>query len=195
MQTVQQNNAPSLGIHPKKFALWAGIASIIMFFVALTSALIVKKTADVADGNWLEFKIPIQFYFSTAVIVASSITLMLAKKGFNAGDIKTYRMWLSITFVLGVVFIFLQYFGWVELTNIGVYLTGKTARASGSFFYVLSGTHAAHILGGLIAMFFILIKALRKGMIFQKRNNIELISIYWHFVDILWLYLFALLLL
>jgi len=181
-------------INAKKFALWAAIGSICMFFIGLTSAYIVKKGADVASGHWQFFKMPIQFYISTLIIVLSSGSIFLAKKYFVKGDKKSYQIAMLASSILGTVFLVLQYLGWKQLVNIGIYVGGSMSHANGSFFYVISGAHALHILGGLLIMFWMTAKAFIKKKNVQSKLGIELISIYWHFVDILWVYLFAMLL-
>jgi cytochrome c oxidase subunit 3 len=193
MQTIINTNN-KYAVNPKKFALWAGIGSICMFFIGITSALIVKKAADEADGNWQHFNIPTQFYISTVLIIISSVTLYVSKIFFNKGDSQGYKYALLLTVIFGSLFLVYQYLGWKALVSAGIFVGGETANPSGSFFYVISGAHAAHILGGLFPLMYITFKAFYKDMIFQKRNTIEMMSIYWHFVDVLWLYLFALLL-
>ena len=116
-------------IHPHKFALWAAMGSITMMFGAFTSAYIVKQAA----GNWLEFTMPVQFYFSTLTILISSLTLHLSFKSFKAGGEARYKWYLVSTLVLGLLFVVLQYYGWTALFRIGVDLKGNV---SGSFFYV-----------------------------------------------------------
>jgi cytochrome c oxidase subunit 3 len=181
-------------INPKKFALWTAIGSICMFFIGLTSAYIVKKGADIASGHWLLFKVPMPFYYSTLIIVLSSGSIFLAKKYFLKGDKKGYQISMLTSSLLGTLFIALQYLGWKGLINIGVYVGGSLSNASGSFFYVLSGAHALHIIGGLLIMYWMTIKAFVRKKNLQSKLGMELISIYWHFVDILWVYLFAMLL-
>jgi len=192
--STYQPTADDYKINPKKFALWAAIASICMFFIGITSAFIVKKAADVANGHWMFFKMPVIFYFSTAAIVLSSVSLFFAKKFFLKGDKQGYQISMLISSILGSAFLVMQYLGWKALVNIGVYLGGSLSNPSGSFFYVISGTHALHILGGLIIMYWATIKAFVRKTNVQSKIGIELISTYWHFVDFLWLYLFAMLL-
>jgi cytochrome c oxidase subunit 3 len=177
-------------IHPQKFALWAAMASITMMFGAFTSAYIVKQAA----GNWLEFSMPIAFYISTLVILCSSFALHRSFAQFKQSNETPYKLWLSLSFVLGILFVVLQYMGWLELYTIGVDLKGNV---SGSFFYLLSGIHALHVLGGLAALSVALIHAysLPFRPSAQRIHRFDLVVNYWHFVDILWIYLFFFLLL
>ncbi|NBC07944.1 MAG: cytochrome oxidase subunit III [Bacteroidetes bacterium] len=171
-------------IHPKKFALWVGCASMLMLFAAFTSAYIVRQAA----GNWLEFRLPDIFYINTGVILLSSAALHGSYLAFKRGKTQAYRVLLVITLILGVAFLALQYQGWQALTEIGV---GLTTNPSGSFVYVISGVHAAHILGGIAALVVAIIHAtaLPHKVTKARKLRFELTSIYWHFVDFLWIYL------
>lgn len=171
-------------IHPLKFALWIGMASITMMFGAFTSAYIVRQSA----GNWLEFELPQIFFVSTLVLLISSVTLHLSYKSFVGGQEARYKGLLILSFILGISFLVLQYQGWQDLNSIGIDLKGNP---SGSFVYVLSGIHALHIMGGIAAMIVALLMAFsRKYKVTQRRKiNFELTLQYWHFVDVLWVYL------
>ncbi|HMS52142.1 MAG TPA: cytochrome c oxidase subunit 3 [Chitinophagales bacterium] len=146
-------------IHPKVFALWLGLGSVIMMFAGLTSAHIVRK----AQGNWVE-----------------------------------YRIILGTTSFLGLGFLVTQVLAWKELTSYGILLNGNP---SGSFLYLISGLHLFHVLGGVVAMLILFIKAfsLNHDPISQAKRSInpnnglglKLMSIYWHFIGILWIYLLA----
>ena len=171
-------------IHPKKFALWVACASILMLFAAWTSAYIVRK----ASGNWLEFRLPDIFLVNTAVILLSSVTLQGSYTAFKKGKEQLYRGLLVATAVLGLAFLVLQYQGWLTLASIGVELT---TNPSGSFVYVISGAHAAHILGGVAVLIIAMIHAfaLPYKVTPARKLRFELTLTYWHFVDFLWVYL------
>lgn len=171
-------------IHPQKFALWAACASILMMFAAMTSAYIVRKAA----GNWLEFRLPEIFFYSTAIILLSSLTLQASYQAFKSGAEQRYKLLMAATFVLGIAFVATQYIGWLSLTDIGIMLDGNP---SGSFIFVISGLHAAHVLGGIAALAVALLHAymLPFKATERRKNRFELVLTYWHFVDFLWLYL------
>jgi len=171
-------------IHPKKFALYASFASVVMLFSGLTSAFIVRQ----AQGNWLEFPMPTTFYWSTVVILLSSVTLHLSWIAFKRGAVLWYRALLVATLILGIVFTVPQYEAWLEMFNNGVYLNGNP---SGSFVYVISGMHAAHVLGGIGALLVAIVHAfILPYYVSPKRKlRFEMTLIYWHFVDFLWIYL------
>lgn len=171
-------------IHPHKLTLWVGIGSIIMMFGALTSAYIVRRNS----GNWFEFKIPDIFFLNTLVIILSSVTLHLSYRAFLKGAEQRYKGFLLATFLLGISFIVLQYMGWQVLTERGA---GITINPSTSFMFVIPGLHAAHVLGGLGA----LVVAITHAFVLpykptpRRKLRFELVVQYWHFVDILWVYL------
>ncbi|MCR9102592.1 MAG: cytochrome c oxidase subunit 3 [bacterium] len=171
-------------IHPKKFALGVACASILMMFAAFTSAYIVRQAA----GNWLEFRLPDIFYINTLVILLSSATVHGSYLAFKRGKTQAYRVLLVFTLILGLAFLALQYQGWQALTSIGVELT---TNPSGSFVYVISGVHAAHILGGIAALIVAIIHAfaLPHKVTPARKLRFEMTLIYWHFVDFLWVYL------
>lgn len=171
-------------IHPKKFALFVACASILMMFAAFTSAYIVRQSA----GNWLEFKMPDLFYYNTLVILLSSVTLQFSYQGFVNGKKKQYQILLLISLLLGFAFLVFQYQAWLDLVSIGIELT---TNPSGSFVYVISGMHAAHILGGIAAIVIAIIHAfvLPFKVLPGRKLRFEMTLIYWHFVDFLWIYL------
>lgn len=174
-------------IHPHKFTLWVGIGSILMMFAGLTSAYIVKRNM----ANWLSFDLPVAFWYSTAVIAASSFTLWMAVKAFKERVLAKYRALMLATLLLGALFIVTQVIGFKELWDKGITLQ---ANVSYSFLYVIVGLHALHVLGGIITMIVMSLQAFNN----KKRNYsnvpVELISTYWHFVGILWIYLLVFLL-
>lgn len=176
-------------IHPWKFALWASCASILMMFAALTSAYVVRKAA----GNWLEFPLPNIFIISAVVMVASSVVLHFSYRNFIRGNEAMYKMLLVIGSMMGFSFLVLQYQGWLALTEMGVFLDGNPA---GSFIYAISGLHAAHVLGGIGVLSMALLHAFGlKFKVTEKRKiRFELTLTYWHFVDLLWVYLLVFLL-
>ncbi len=176
-------------IHPHKYALWVACASIVMMFAALTSAYMVRKSG----GNWLEFTIPNVFYYNTVVILISSIVIHASYLAYNKAKMQLFRMLLGTAAILGVGFIVLQYVGWQHLIAQGIEL--KT-NPSSSFLYVISGLHAVHVLGGVVAILIAFTFAIttRKKVTPRGRLKLELVVHYWHFVDFLWVYLFVFLL-
>jgi cytochrome c oxidase subunit 3 len=177
-------------IHPQKFALWAAMASITMMFGAFLSAYIVKQ----ASGNWLEFSLPWTFYISTVLVVSISYVLHKAKQSLGGESLLRYRGLVLSGLFLGIGFVIFQYISWITLFRMGVDLKGNV---SGSFLYLITGIHALHVLGGIVAL---IISSINTFIIpfqgLQKRvSKFDLVVNYWHFVDGLWLVLFLFLLL
>lgn len=174
-------------IHPHKFTLWVGIGSILMMFAGLTSAYVVKRN----QANWISFELPVMFWFGTAAIVLSSVTLYMATKAFKERTMSKYRSLMSATLFLGVLFLVLQVISFKQLWNAGLTLQSNVAY---SFLYVIVGIHAVHVIGGVIAITVMSLKAFSNKTRNYSNVPVDLISTYWHFVDILWIYLLVFLL-
>lgn len=169
-------------IHPYSYLMWITIIGIIMMFAGLTSAYIVKSN----QANWLSFNVPLIFWYSTGVIVLSSITIYLSRRSFLRREMALYKMRLMTTTLLGVLFVVMQYIGFNELWNNGITLT---KNVSFSFLYVIVGLHALHVIAGVVALVFIFFKSLSNRQLNYSPVGITLMGTYWHFVDILWIYL------
>ncbi len=183
---IQAMNDQKRKIHPHKFTLWVAIGSILMMFAGLTSAYIVKRS----QASWLMLEIPVVFWYSTAAILASSITVQLSLKALKAREMMTYKRWLMITAVLGVLFLVLQIVGFKQFGANDIRLIGAGSNASYSFLLAISGLHGLHVLGGVIALVVIAIQALRVATRSYNTVPLEVAATYWHFVDALWIYLF-----
>lgn len=177
-----------IAMHPKKFALWLFIVSVVMIFASLTSAYIVRQ----AEGNWLEFELPQIFWYGSAVIILSSITLHWAYLSAKRDDLKNLKIGMIITSILGVVFLVMQWYSWVNLVDKDVYFVGNP---SGSFLYVFTGLHALHLISGVIFLLFVLFSSFKYQVHSREMNSMEMCVTYWHFLAGLWLYLFMFLLL
>lgn len=171
-------------IHPHKFTLWVALGSIIMMFAGLTSAYIVKGS----QPEWATVEVPSIFYYSTGVILISSITVQMALKAFKERRMKAYRRLISITAILGTLFIIMQVVGFSQLWNTGVNMRGSGA---GQFLYIIFGLHGLHVLGGVIALLNMFIRAYTSRVRNYNPVSVELAATYWHFVDLLWIYLFV----
>jgi cytochrome c oxidase subunit 3 len=166
--------------------LWIGIVSIVMLFAGLTSAYVVRAQ----NGNWQVFELPAILIISTAIIVTSSLTMLLAQRAIKKDNFQLTSIYLFLTLVLGLSFFYTQVQGWKELSQQGIYFAGKYSNASGSFLIIIAFLHLAHMVGGLIALFVSLTKSLLKKYSSSDSLGIELTAIYWHFLDVLWVYLF-----
>jgi len=171
-------------IHPYKFTLWVGIGSIIMMFAGFTSAYIVKRE----QPGWIGFSMPVIFWYSSAVMLLSSILLQVGIGAFKSRDMGKYRNLLLSTTLLGIVFIVLQVIGYWQLNKIGVKVEGS---GSGVFFIIIFGLHALHVLGGIIALLVLMFRAMNSRTRSYNIVPIEVAATYWHFVDLLWIYLFV----
>lgn len=166
--------------------LWLGIFSMIMLFAGLTSAYVVSR----AGSEWVSFDLPKMFTLSTIVILISSGTMywaLLASKKNNYGQIKIAML---TTLGLALIFVYTQFSAWGELVDQGVFFGGSDSIASGSYLYVLSGLHLLHLAGGIIMLTYTSFKALKERYKATDNLGLQLSSIYWHFLDILWIYLF-----
>ncbi|MGB3590192.1 MAG: cytochrome c oxidase subunit 3 [Nonlabens sp.] len=174
----------------KKQMLWFGIASLIMMFAGLTSAYIVSSSRR----DWVDFELPQEFYYSTGIILLSSLTLFLARKCIENGNKNGATLLTVITFILGSVFVVMQFMGFNSLTDLQIFFTGQGSSVSASFVYLIVMAHLAHIVAGLISLFVVTIQILRGKYSKEDHLGFELGAIFWHFVDFLWIFLLCFLL-
>lgn len=177
-----------LTMNPKKFAMWLFMVTVFMIFAALSSAYIVRQ----AEGNWTIFDLPSLFWVNTVVILLSSATLHWAYISAKRDNLELVKIATIITAVLGVAFMVGQYLAWTDLVANSIYLVGNP---SGSFVYIISGLHGAHVLGGVIYLLILLNSAYKYRVHSKNLNQIEMCATYWHFLGGLWLYLFLFILL
>ncbi|HRG60277.1 MAG TPA: heme-copper oxidase subunit III [Bacteroidia bacterium] len=173
-----------------KLLLYVSIGSIVMAFAGLTSAYVVTK----GSGAGLNFDLPYVFYYSTAIILFSSLSINMALVAARKNNFSQITLWLVITFVLGLAFMFTQYNAWAELYNNKIYFAGRQSNAAGSFMYVITGLHVAHLIGGLLYLIGVIIRSTKNQFNSENHLKLKLCAIYWHFLDILWIYLFIFLL-
>ncbi len=182
---ISQEELKDIRNRTAKPLMWVGIVGMVMLFAGMTSAYIVRQ----AEGNWLYFDLPDTFYVSTAVIMISSMTMLLAQYAIKKDNTTLTNVMLLATLVLGFVFAMLQFQAWGELVDTGVFFAGRESNASGSFLYVLTGLHLAHLAGGLFALIFTSVKSILKKYSAEDHVGIGVAATYWHFLDILWVYL------
>jgi cytochrome c oxidase subunit 3 len=178
-------------IEPAKYriGMWVAIGSIAMLFLSLTSAYLFREDKG-AGRDWIPIRIPLALWISTAVIMASSLSFEIARRALRRNDYAAFSRWIAATTALGLCFLAGQILAWRELRAQGVYLN---SNPHSSFFYLLTSLHGIHLAGGLIALGIVTTAALRLRISARKRNMAEVTAIYWHFMDALWIYLFALL--
>ncbi|WP_240642069.1 cytochrome c oxidase subunit 3 [Nonlabens xiamenensis] len=171
----------------KKQMMWFAIASLIMMFAGLTSAYIVSSSRR----DWSPVELPVEFYYSTGIIVLSSLSLFLAKKSLEKDNLPGASLFTLLTFGLGTAFVVIQFMGFESLYDQKIYFTGKGSNIAGSFIYVIVMAHLAHIVAGLISLAVITYKAVSRKYSSSKMLGFELGAIFWHFVDVLWIFLLA----
>ena len=180
--TPQQKNNRA-----KKMMLWFGIVSLIMTFGGLTSAFIVSSTRE----DWLkDFVLPEAFTYSTILILLSSIVLYVAKKAIIKEQRTLSTSLLLGVFILGVAFIYSQTLGFNQIIDSGYNFTGPTSNITMSYIYIIAVLHIVHVLAALSAITVVVVKHLKQPYTLNNKLGFDLASIFWHFVDILWLYLF-----
>jgi len=181
--TFSENLTERKRINPKKFAMWIAIGSIIMMFGGLTSGYIVRKS----QGNWESIRMPLDFTISTVCILLSSATMALAVRSFKQRKMQLHRNMVALTFALGITFSALQYYGFKDL------LGGMKWADNVSFQYliVIILVHGLHILGGIAALLVLFLQTFSRRVKTYSSNALEIAATYWHFVDILWIYLFV----
>lgn len=188
---AQAQQEDKLNLAPKKFNMWIFIFTSFMFFAALTSGFIVYSGGT---GHGMHIKLPTAFIYSTATIILSSITMYLASAAAKGLQFGKQRLYLWLTMLLGVLFFIIQIYAWYVLVNqMGVYFSNP--NASQSFIYVFTGMHLLHILAGVLLLGNTLWRSYRNVPQVKNLFNMQLSSIFWHFVDIIWIYLYVFLLL
>jgi cytochrome c oxidase subunit III len=174
-----------------RLGMWVGLASILMLFTALTSAYIVR--AGLSE-DWRPLQVPGFLWLSTALILASSLTFKLAQRAINRFEVKAYNQWVAVTGLLGLGFLTTQLLAWRQLVAQGIYLA---SNPHSSFFYVLTGVHGIHLLGGILGLCYLLFRTWNilgsREALIKRQRAAGVIGLYWHFMDGLWVYLFLLL--
>jgi len=189
MAQIQQEDKLNLGA--KKFGMWIFIFTSCMLFAALTSGFIVYSGGR---GHGLDVILPQAFKYSTAVIILSSVTLFMASRAAKGLQFGKQRLYLWLTFFLGIAFFAIQLYAWYVLTyKMQVYFVNP--NASRSFIYVFSGMHLAHVLAALLVLLSTIRSSYKNVPQVKNLFKMEITSIFWHFLDIVWIYLYVFLLL
>ena len=173
-----------------RVGMWVALASIAMLFTSLSSAFVVRSGVMT---DWLPVAVPRVMFGSTALILLSSVAMELARRKLRQNLSQSYKRYLLLTAFLGLAFLVSQIIAWRQLAQQGIYLS---SHPHSSFFYLLTGTHAVHLAGGLLALAFLGWRSRRLeagGSFHRGRATTEAVSIYWHFMAALWIYLFLLL--
>ncbi len=170
----------------KKMMLWFGIISLLMGFAGWTSAFIVSSSRE----DWLsDFRLPTAFYYSTAVIILSSLTYILARRSVKNDAQKAATGWLLGTLGLGILFIALQFTGFNEIIAQGYYFTGPTSNITMSYIFLIAAVHILHVVAGIISLLVVTYNQMRGKYGAGEMLGIDLGATFWHFLDLLWVYL------
>jgi cytochrome c oxidase subunit III len=174
-----------------RMGMWVALAAILMMFTSLTSAYIVRAASS---NDWRPIAMPRILLLSTAFIIISSVSIEIAKRKLKSAQKSSYQRWLLLTTALGLGFLGSQLLAWRQLVGQGIYVT---SNPHSSFFYLLTATHGVHLLGGLLALAYLLVRTGRIQSNYQAQSGPEAasgaVTLYWHFMDGLWIYLFLLL--
>lgn len=171
----------------KKMLLWFAMISIFMMFAGLTSAYVVSTSRP----DWFsDFKLPSAFLVSTVVILVSSLTFHMAKVTMKKNDRSATTIWLLATLALGVTFVISQFYGFGQVIESGYYFTGPESNVTTSFVYIVAIVHIAHLFAGLIVLLVVIYNHFKQKYSSSQTLGIELGAMFWHFLDILWVYLF-----
>jgi cytochrome c oxidase subunit 3 len=166
--------------------LWVSMISMTMLFAGLTSAYVVSRKRD----DWVSFDLPQSFYISTLLILLSSLTFWMAKKYIKKDNVKQTTLFLLLTMGLGFGFMLFQLKGFNDLIDAGLFFTGTQSTVKSSYIYGITGAHLVHIAAGIIVLFVVFFNHLRNKYSSSNSLGLELGAIFWHFLDILWIYLF-----
>lgn len=191
MMAQFQQDKGKLDLTPKRFNMWLFLFTSFMFFAALTSGFIVYIGGK---GHGLSIKMPDAFMYSTGIIVLSSVSVFFASKAAKQSDDTKQRLFIWITLLLGIAFFATQVYAWYVLT-FEMHAWFVNPNAAISFVYVFSVMHLLHILAGLVLLIINLVSTYRKTPQVINLFRMEMSSIFWHFVDIIWIYLYVFLLL
>jgi cytochrome c oxidase subunit 3 len=183
---VEEPKKP-ISMHPKKFAMWLFLASVGMLFAAFSSGYIVRR----AEGNWVLFELPTLFYYNTAVILLSTVTMQWAYASARKDNLGRVKWLVSITAILGILFLSGQFLAWAELVKMSAHWVGNV---SGSFIYVFTGLHGVHLVSAIIFLFIVLNSTWKYRVHSKNMAQMEMCTTYWHFLTGLWVYLFVFLL-
>ncbi len=180
-----------LSMHPNKFSLWLFMITVVMLFGAFTSAYLVRREA----GDWLQFKIPTIFLVNTLILVFSSVTMHFAYVSAKNDQLERMKYAILATIGLGLLFTGLQMIGaWTSLMDINVYLGGKESNPAGSFVYVFFIVHVIHLIAGIGFLVYLYMQTFKLKVHSKNMLQMEMSATFWHFLDLLWVYLYVFLL-
>src|SRR5687768_12285227 len=174
-----------------RIGMWVAMAAILMMFSALSSAYIVRAASS---NDWRALAIPPTLWISTVLILVSSVSLEIARRKLKSETTKSTKIWFWTSAALGLGFLVSQIFAWRQLVRQGIYVS---TNPHSSFFYMLTATHAVHLFGGLIALLYLAMRKMPRAdddiAVAKGQVAADVTTLYWHFMDVLWIYVFFLL--
>jgi cytochrome c oxidase subunit 3 len=182
------DSGSSFPISKGQLGVWILLTAIVMLFAGLSSAYIVLRGVP----TWQNIELPWMLWPNTAVLLLSSVAIDISRRAVRRNDVQSMKRWLAIGGVLGLAFLVGQLMAWRQLVNAGVYVP---STLQSGFFYILTGLHGLHLLGGVFALGYVFSKALKDRITAFEYEPLKLCALYWHVMDALWIYLFLLLLL
>lgn len=190
-KTFVKKNKENYRIEPMRFNLVLMIIASCMLFAAFVSAYIVHMPDATAKNTWTQFDLPIQFMISAIVAMVSSVTIYMAYRAAKNDELPSNRIYMAVTWILGVLFCLMQYLGWQDMTSRGLmFVNADPEDISASYVYVISFVHVLHVLGGMILLTVTLTKAFRFRVHKKELTLMKVTHTYWHFVGLLWIYLY-----
>lgn len=187
------------GVHPHLFMMWVYLVSMTMMFAGLTSALIVGRADHIGNESWRSFDLPTAFHFTTFIVLLSSATMHGAYLAARRNRFPALRIFLWLTTALGFVFLIGQWLGFRQLYASGIYFIDNAEvlgtrfqvnNVSGSFLFVITGLHALHVVGALIAALVMMVRAIGYKITAEKMTGLKVTAVFWHALGALWLYLY-----
>ena len=182
------DSGSSFPISKGQLGVWILLTAIVMLFAGLSSAYIVLRGVP----TWQNIELPWMLWPNTAVLLLSSVAIDISRRAARRNDLQSMKRWLAVGGVLGLAFLAGQLAAWRQLVNAGVYVP---STLQSGFFYILTGLHGLHLLGGVFALGYVFSKALKDRITAFDYEPLKLCALYWHVMDALWIYLFLLLLL
>jgi cytochrome c oxidase subunit 3 len=182
------DSGSSFPISKGQLGVWILLTAVVMLFAGLSSAYIVLRGVP----TWQNIELPWMLWPNTAVLLLSSVAIDISRRAVRRNDLQSMKRWLAVGGVLGLAFLVGQLAAWRQLVNAGVYVP---STLQSGFFYILTGLHGLHLLGGVFALIYVFSKALKDRITAFDYEPLKLCALYWHVMDALWIYLFLLLLL
>ncbi len=177
---------PDSAVQRYKLGVWIGIGGIVMLFAAFTSAMVVRSGLS---EDWRAIELPHVLWFSTAVLLLSSFSIEKACRAMRRQENAELQRWMTLTAGLGALFLASQLVAWQQLASHGVFVA---TNPSSSFFYLLTAAHGLHLFGGLLTLSYVTVRVWRSSLWPTRAAAVEAATLYWHFMDGLWVYLLVL---